>query len=102
MRLVTASVIASCVFPVRNSPTISVTTPVSMPPLRRLSSSVLPVVMWKTSDCRFSRTARADWKPSLLQTFPALSCALSTLASDRPLIRSRCRAEVIKIESAVW
>lgn len=47
---VTASVWQSCVFPVRNSPNISVIEPVSMPLFSNLSSSLEPVVIWMISD----------------------------------------------------
>ena len=42
---VTARVWQICDFPVRNSPKISVMEPVSMPPARRVSSCLEPVVM---------------------------------------------------------
>ena len=45
---VTQRVCASCVFPVRNSPKISVILIVSIPPPRSVSKSELPVVILMT------------------------------------------------------
>ncbi len=50
---VTARVWQICDFPVRNSPNISVTEPVSMPPASRVSSCLEPVVMEMSSERRW-------------------------------------------------
>ncbi len=50
---VTASVWQIWDFPVRNSPKISVTEPVSTPPARRVSSCLEPVVMEMSSERRW-------------------------------------------------
>ena len=72
-----------------------------MPPPRILSNSAEPVVILTMPRSRFRRRSLAVWKPSRRHTLPAASLALRTLASDRPLIRSRWRADDITTASAV-
>ena len=69
---VTASVWHIWVFPVRNSPKISVIEPVSIPPPRSLSSSFDPVVTWTISD-RFWWNSVAVVKP-IGTSFPHSVC----------------------------
>ena len=107
---VTAKVWQSCVFPVRNSPKISVMDPVSIPPSQEgrtlrfttfslspwhssnippssLSSSFDPVVSWMISDRRWWNSV-AVVNP-MGTSFAASPCILSALASLIPLIARR-------------
>ena len=88
------------VFPVLNSPNISVIDPVSMPPPNNWSRDYEPVDNL-INDYLFSKNVDAVWNPKLMIFWQA-SIILSTFASERPLTIIKCFFGVNATASTVW